>query len=181
MKTKNILSLLVVIVLSAGYARAQDAIDKYFKSYADNPDFTSIVVSSKMFELFSKFDSDDPNSAQLREAIKGLNGIRILAYDGNPETTPKIATDYRTAINKIGKEYETLMSVDDKEEKIRFFIRENGDKISELLMIVGSKDKLFLMSLTGDIDLDKIARLSKSMNINGMNYLKNLDDQDKTK
>jgi hypothetical protein len=79
----------------------------------------------------------------------------------------------------VGKEYELLMSVDEKDEKIRFFIMESGDVIKELLMIVGGNGNLFLMSISGDIDLAKMSSLSKTMNIGGMNYLENIDEKGK--
>lgn len=180
MKTKNFTALIVTFLMSVTILKAQDAIDKYFSQYADNPDFTSIVVSSKMFELFAKFDSNDPDSQQMREAIKGLKGIRILTYDQG-DTPNSQLTNYKTAIQKVGKEYETLMSVDDKDEKVRFYIREDGDLIKELFMIVGGNGNLFMMSLVGDIDLEKISSLSKSMNIGGMNYLQNLNKKDDSK
>ncbi len=180
MKTKNFFTLLFTLLVSVSVLRAQDAIDKYFSKYADNPDFTSIVVSSKMFELFAKFDANDPESQTMREAIKGLKGIRIIAYE-QEDAPNSVLTNYKTAIQKVGKEYEILMSVDDKDEKVRFYILEDGDLIKELFMIVGGNGNLFMMSLVGDIDLEKISSLSKSMNIGGMNYLQNLDKKDDSK
>lgn len=180
MKTKNFFAFLFALLISVSVLKAQDAIDKYFSKYADNPDFTSIVVSSKMFELFAKFDSNDPDSQKMREAIKGLKGIRILTYDQGDKPNDQL-TNYKSAIQKVGKEYETLMSVDDKDEKVRFFILEDGDLIKELFMIVGGNGNLFMMSLVGDIDLEKISNLSKSMNIGGMNYLQNLNEKKGTK
>lgn len=156
---------------------AQDAIDKYFEAYASDPDFTSIVISSKMFELFTEIDIDEPEGKQVKDAISGLKGIRILAYEKEGGTSK--AVDFKKAIAKIGSEYELLMSVDDKSDKVRFFIREEGEKITELFMVVGGSENLFLMSLVGDIDIEKMSELSKSMNVGGMNYLKNLDDPKK--
>lgn len=156
---------------------AQDAIDRYFESFASDPDFTSIVISSKMFELFTKIDVDEPEGKRVKDAISGLKGIRILAYESE-EGTSKTA-NFNSAIKKIGSDYELLMSVNDKSDKVRFFIREEGDTIAELFMVVGGDQNLFLMSLVGDIDLEKMSELSKSMDVGGMNYLKNLDDPKK--
>jgi len=66
--------------------------------------------------------------------------------------------------------------VDDREEKVRFFVREESGEIAELFMVVGGKGHLFLMSISGIIDLEKISKISKNMNIGGMNYLENLDE-----
>lgn len=180
MKINNIISVLIVMMLSVTIVHAQDAIDKYFEKYSDNPEFTSIVVSSKMFELFANVQVDAPENAEFKEAIKGLKGIKILAYDQS-EKPDVVLTDFKSAIKKVGSEYEILMSIDDKDEKVRFYILETGDTIKELFMVVGGKNNLFLMSLTGDIDLEKMSTLSKKMNIGGMNYLDNLDEKKKTK
>lgn len=180
MKTRNITSLLFALFLSVTVLHAQDAINKYFEKYADNPDFTSIVVSSKMFELFANVQVDSPENSDFKDAIKGLKGIKILSYaqSENPDIQ---LTDFKNAIKKVGPEYEVLMSIDDKDEKVRFYILESGDVIKELFMVVGGKGNLFLMSLVGDIDLEKMSSLSKKMNIGGMNYLENLDEKSKTK
>jgi hypothetical protein len=176
MKHTNKLVLVLMAVMYSGLVIAQDAIDKYFKQYADDPTFTSIVISSKMFELFAKMDVGDTESKEMKSAMSGLKGIRILSSD---ESTSEVKTDYIQAIKKVGKEYELLMSVDEKDEKIRFFIMESGDVIKELLMIVGGNGNLFLMSISGDIDLAKMSSLSKTMNIGGMNYLENIDEKGK--
>jgi hypothetical protein len=47
-------------------------------------------------------------------------------------------------------------------------------------MIAGGKGNLFLMSISGIIDLEKISKISKNMNIGGMDYLENLDEDKKT-
>lgn len=183
MKSKNILSTVFALFICISILQAQDAIDKYFYQYTDNPDFTSIVVSSKMFELFANIQSESAENTDdddFKEAIRGLKGIRILSYDRNDFPDAKIV-DYKSALKKVGPEYEVLMSIDDKDEKLRFYILENNEEIKELFMIVGGKGNLFLMSLVGDIDLARMSRLSKKMDIGGMNYLENLDEEHKTK
>lgn len=177
MKTKKISSFLVLyLFFGAALLKAQNAIDKYYSEYADDPEFTTVVISSKMFELFSKVDVDDPENKEIMKAMSDLNGIKILTFEAGDESMD--AVDYQNAIKQIGKEYEMLMSVDSEGEKVRFFILEDGDKIKELFMIVGGQGKLFLMSLVGDIDLEKISKLSKSMDVGGMNYLENLDESE---
>lgn len=180
MKIKNTLSTVLALVICISVLQAQDAIDKYFNQYTESPDFTSIVVSSKMFELFANIQTESADNADFKEAIKGLRGIRILSYDRNDFPDAKVI-DYKNALKKVGAEYEVLMSIDDKDEKLRFYILENNDEIKELFMIVGGKGNLFLMSLVGDIDLARMSRLSKKMNIGGMNYLDNLDENKKAK
>jgi hypothetical protein len=176
MKTKmKIPAILIITIFFASSAMAQDAIQRYFAEYADDPQFSSVVISSKMFQLFSSIDPQSAGGKEFADAISGIRGIRIVASE---EVTDGKAT-FTKVNKKIGAEYEILMSVDEKDEKVRFFIRDEGPVIKELLMLVGGDSKLFIMSISGDIDLKKISALSKSMNVGGMNYLENLNDSKK--
>ncbi|MGB6037089.1 MAG: DUF4252 domain-containing protein [Cryomorphaceae bacterium] len=170
------LILSVATVAMTFSVMAQDAIDRYFSKYADNPEFTSITISSKMFGLFSNIETDDPDNKEVLDAMKNLTGIRIITSEDSESDV-----DYQKAIKEVGKEYEMLMSVDEKDEKVRFFVREEAGHISELFMIAGGKGNLFLMSISGIIDLEKMSKISKNMNIGGMDYLENLDEDKKTK
>lgn len=172
MKTLNKKLILSVATVAMTFSvMAQDAIDRYFSKYADDPEFTTITISSKMFGLFSNIEADDPDNKEVLDAMKDLTGIRIVASDDSESNV-----DYQKAIKVIGKEYEMLMSVDEKDEKVRFFVREESGQIAELFMIVGGKGNLFLMSISGIIDLEKISKISKNMDIGGMNYLESLDE-----
>jgi len=172
MKTINRKLILSIAALGMTCSiMAQDAIDRYFSEYANDPDFTSITISSKMFGLFSNIETEDPDNKEVLDAMKDLTGIRIISTEDAESNV-----DYQKAIKEVGKEYEMLMSVDDREEKVRFFVREESGEIAELFMVVGGKGHLFLMSISGIIDLEKISKISKNMNIGGMNYLENLDE-----
>ncbi|MGB0425021.1 MAG: DUF4252 domain-containing protein, partial [Flavobacteriales bacterium] len=84
-------------------------------------------------------------------------------------------TQYKSAIKKIKGSYEVLMTVDDNDEDMTFFIKENNGIITELLMIVGGNDNFMIMSIVGDIDLNQIAKLSRTLDIEGMENLENLE------
>lgn len=177
MKTTQLKSILIFTftVMSISFAQAQDAISKYFSDYAANTDFTSITVSSKMFSLFSNIDTEDPQNKELLQAMSKLNGLKIITTEKLPK-----GFDLSKAIHRIPKGiFEELMSIDSPTEKVKFLIREQTGRVRELLMFVGSDSGLMIMSITGDIDLKEISKLSKSMNIGGMNYLENLDKDQK--
>ena len=71
--------------------------------------------------------------------------------------------------------FEDLMEVKEKgKTEFKFMIREVNGKIRELLMLSGKGNNFFLMSLIGDIDLKKISRLSKSIDVDGIENLDKL-------
>jgi hypothetical protein len=69
------------------------------------------------------------------------------------------------------------MQVRDQEENVRFLVKENGPKVKELLLLVGGSDSFVLMSFVGDIDLKKISQLGKSMDIEGLEHLEELEQK----
>jgi hypothetical protein len=159
-------SVLVCLLVAATGAFSQDdAIGKFFGKYIDDSRFTVVSVSPKMFRLLSKVKWDTI-PADLRQTVTGLRSLRILSTG----TTPR--QFYKEAISAIDmKEYEELITVRDKQDNVRFVIKESGGVVHELLMIAVDEDGFTLMSFTGDIDLDKLSRLSSSMDIKGLGEL----------
>ena len=43
-----------------------------------------------------------------------------------------------------------------------------------MIMVVDGKDEAVILSMTGNIDLNYVAKLGKSMNLDGMNYLEKM-------
>ena len=156
-----------------------DVVTKLFNDYYDDDNFTKISVSSKMFELFTNIEPGDENEEEILEAISKLKGLKVIASDSVPNSNKL----YADAVKKIsGNGYEELMEVKDAEEDMKFMIKEKEGIIEELVMVVGGNKNFFILSLYGEIDLKKISKLSKSMNVKGMEYLKQLDEsEDKEK
>lgn len=159
--------LLALLLLGTSAFAQDDAIGKFFGKYVDDPKFTVISVSPRMFRLLSKVNWDTIPS-DLKKTVTGLTSLRVLTTETTPEHY------FKEALTLIDhKEYEDLITVRNTKENIRFMVKGTGDKISELLMISEEDDGFTLMSFVGDIDLDKLSRLSADMGIKGMESLKN--------
>jgi len=156
-----------MLMLGVGAFAQDDAIGQFFGKYVDDPRFTVISVSPRMFRLLSKVNWDTIPS-DLKQTVTRLHSLRVLSTETTPEHF------FKEALTLIDhKQYEDLVTVRSNKDNVRFMIKENGDKISELLMIAADEDGFTLMSFVGDIDLDKLSRLSADMGIKGMESLKN--------
>jgi len=174
---KNLAIVLLTVCIGFSASAQNDVVTKLFNNYYDDENFTKISVSSKMFELFTNIEPGDENEEEIIAAISKLKGLKVIAADsiGNSKKL------YGDAVNKISKDgYDELMEVKDAQEDMKFMIKEKDGIINELVMVVGGNKSFFVMSLYGEIDLKKISKLSKSMNIKGMEYLKQLDDSEST-
>jgi len=153
---------------------AQDAIETYFEQYMENEDFTAVYVSAKMFSLVSKVDIDlnDPEAEIFLEMASDLKGIRVLT------TQIDAITRYKDAAKSINTtSYEMLMTVRDKQQNVKIWIKDDADgDIGELLLLVGSPEEFVLVSILGKIDLEKISQLAKQLDIDGVEHLEKIEN-----
>jgi hypothetical protein len=166
-----------ILMVTLNEIYAQDAISKFFTKYNDDQSFTQVNVSGKMFSLFTNMEADTPEDKEVLEAISKLKGLRILMKDNTSDARAL----YKEAFALIpAKEFEELMSVRDKEKDMKFYIKENGGKISELVMIMGGVDDFMVLSLVGDIDLKQVSRIGKKMDVKGLENLQNINKKNNT-
>src|SRR6056297_141180 len=147
-------------------------VDKLFEKYSGKEGFTSVYITSYMFSMFSEMETEDPEFDQL---VKNLTGIKILATD---ETYAGNANFYTEIIDKLPlSEYKELMVVKEKDQDVKFLVNEKDGKIIELLLIAGGKNENALISIQGNIDLKNISKLSKSMQIEGLEHLEEIEEK----
>ncbi len=169
---KQLVGILLFMSVSMMVNAQADAISKYFDKYMDDESFTVVYISPKMFSMIGKLGGDDIEP-EIKEVISDLKGLRILV---NEDTLTGMKY-YKEAIRTIDtKGYEELMTVRDKETRVRFMVKESQDIIQELLLLVGETNQFVMLSFVGNIDLDKISKLS-DMNVGGMEHLDKIKKQ----
>ena len=166
---KYIVILLIMVVPLAGFSQS------LFDKYEDLDDVTSVVVNKSMFNLLAKIDVevDDPEAQDFVDIATSLKSLKVFTTDNS-----SIGADMKASVNGYLKKSSLteLMRIKDKDANVKFYIKEgkDDDHVSELLMFVtGLKDveadgrnfETVLLSLTGDIDLNKINSLTKKMNL----------------
>jgi hypothetical protein len=129
-----------------------------------------------MFSNLEGIEDDDLEDVQ--DVFGKLTGIKILAVD-DPEALGKGVNFFDEIMKDLPRgRYEELMVVKDSESDVVFLAREEDGVIIELLLIVGGEgDENVLISITGEIDLSTIAKLSETLDIEGMEKLENLEEK----
>lgn len=174
---KNLINLVILAVLTAFAAplSAQgDAIQKYFDKYMSDERFDMVYISPKMFEMVSKIDLEsDRVDPEVMDIIRDLKGLRILSYEG-----PEANNYYKEAQQKINVgEYEELLVARDGDEHVHIRVKDSGDIVNELLLLVGGSNEFVLLSFTGNIDLKKVGKLGKVLDIKHIEELERIDKQ----
>lgn len=169
---KKILVILVVALLPfAGFSQS------IFDKYEDLDKVSAVVVNESMFKLLSKIEVniEEPEARDFMEIAKSVKNLKVFITEDKG-----ISADMKSSVDKYLKTTSLveLMRVKDKDANVKFYIKsgKDDDHVSELLMFVtginnsnmemnGRKVETVLLSLTGDIDLNKINSLTKKMNL----------------
>ena len=174
MKTMKIYFGLLLVAANMGMVNAQSLFD----NYAEKDEVTSVVISEKMFRLFANMQLvvDDQEAQDFIDIAKNVKGLRVLT------------TSDETIANKLKKDafayakerkFIELLVIKDKGSSVYFYVEEGRGEgqIKELLMLVselseikeisvnGRKFETVLLSLTGDLDMEKIGALANKMNL----------------
>ena len=122
-------------------------------------------LEHNLIGLITNMDVQNKEDQEIVDAISKLKGLKVLGK----ENTSDAKALYKEAYGLVSSNsYEELMSVRDDDHDMKFFIRESGGKINELLMVMGGKDDFMLLSLFGEIDLKQISRIGRKMNVDGL-------------
>lgn len=171
------LAILIAIVMSPLLASAQGTFDMY----EDENDVTSVVVTKNMFKLLSKIDidSDDPEVKEYMEMVDNLDNIKIFITE-NKTVGAKMKKDVQSYVSRSSS-LEELMRVKDDGKNIKFYSKAGSTEnhVSELLMFLDGemdgKEGTVIMSITGNIDLRQVSKLTKDLNVPGSDELKNIN------
>ena len=166
------LKILMVMLLAIVVVKAQSPADELFDKYAGKEGFTTVFISKYMFDLFSNIESTDPEAKEMNEVISKLTGIKILSLE-KPDESINFLKEMKKKISTDG--YKELMVIKEKDQDVQFLMRESGDKIAELLLVVSGGGENVLISIQGEIDMKNISKLAKAMDIEGMDKLENID------
>ena len=166
--------LIFIAVLFCMSVRAQtNPIDELFDKYSDKEGFTSVYISGKMFGMLSQLQENEDGKENMMPKIKS---IRILTVDSLNRNKVNFYSELSKKLDFSA--YEELMVVREQKEVTKFLVRQNGNIISELLLITGGEGSNSLISIKGDIDLKQLSELSKTT---GIEELEQLDKAEKKK
>ncbi|MGB6151336.1 MAG: DUF4252 domain-containing protein [Pricia sp.] len=170
---KNI-HLIFTLVLLPIFGFSQSVFDKY--DAMDN--VGSVTVNQSMIRLagnIAAFDESDQESQDFADIAQSLEGIKVFITED-----ADISQDMAVTVKEYLKSstLEELMQVKDKDATVKFYVKEGSDEdhVSELLLFVsdinnshiGIKNRKFesvLVSMTGNIDLNKIGALTSKMGL----------------
>lgn len=187
LKTKTMKNKLIVLVMAIMLVPLTGMAQKnIFEKYSDDADVTYVSIKPKMFQMIAKMgiNVEDAEAKAYMDMVKSITSFKTIVTDNKT-----ISSDISKWVKSRSGGLEELMEVKDDGTEVKFYVKEgkDADHVKELLIYVNGIDKMMddkieisgkerkietvVVSLTGDIDLNEISKLTDKMNIPGGSHL----------
>ena len=187
LKARTMKNKLIVLVMAIMLVPLTGMAQKnIFEKYSDDADVTYVSIKPKMFQMIAKMgiNVEDAEAKAYMDMVKSITSFKTIVTDNKV-----ISADISKWVKSRSGGLEELMEVKDDGTEVKFYVKEgkDADHVKELLIYVNGIDKVMdekieingkerkietvVVSLTGDIDLNEISKLTDKMNIPGGSHL----------
>ena len=177
--------ILILLIITSFWLSGQSI----FERYANNDDVTLVSISPNMFKMLGQMSLslDDPEAQEYLEMVTSIKNFKVLV-----SSDQGISNEMLNWVNQqvLKQDLDELVSIKDQVTDITFYVKEGEkeDYVEQLLMYVNEKVdsdieksnfnikdseiKAIVMLLEGNINLNKISKLTDQMNLPGGDLLK---------
>src|SRR5690606_11147707 len=179
------LVILLAIIIAPVMSFGQSIFDKY----EDMDGVTSVIINQKMFSMLASIgiEADNPEDQAFMDMAKKVTGLKVFTT-GNEKTASELNSTVKGYL--ASTKLEELMRIKDGNQTVNFYVKEGKDEnhVKELLMVINGLKEMtkgeditingkkrdfetVVLSLTGDIDLRQISKMTEKMNVPGGDQL----------
>ena len=156
MKTKYL--FLMLCLLSSGILYAQSsAFSRLFEKYENEEDVTIVNISKAMFNLIPGNIKTGGN-VDIKNIVPKIESLRIITSEKSA-LKEKMFADFKAIVEK-DKSFEELMRIKSGKANITFNIKQKGEIINELIMLVNEEDNFVAIQILGNFLLDDIKKIA---------------------
>lgn len=187
------LAIVLAIIIAPMMSFGQSIFDKY----EDVEGVSSFVMTQKMFNMLASINVnlEDPEDQAFMDMAKKITGLKVYTT-GSEKTSADMNATVKSYLGS--SKLEELMRMKDGEQTVNFYVKEGKDEnhVKELLMVINGLKEMtkgedikingkkrefetVLLSLTGDIDLRQISKMTEKMNVPGGDQLNKAGKKDK--
>ena len=167
------LVILFTAILMSGVSLAQDVKDIYNRHLGEG-NYTKVVIGKGLFQWAASMADEKDKEAQ---ALKDLTGIEIYSAEDyqQKEKLPALMAEVWKLFDN--GDYLEFMRVEEKNERVVFYFKKANNQITDMVLV--AEEDATVIKISGIIDPNTISGISKSMNIQGMEKLEEIDKQQK--
>jgi hypothetical protein len=145
---------------------AQDVITSFLDKHVNDDSLKIVSIGKQMIE---RMDTLTANNAELKEALKGLETIRIISSKDKD-----LDNEYYNSAKELlseSKGLEEFFLLDEENMKLTVMVRKSKGAVKELILLSNQKEEFSLISVTGRINLDVLLKYSDRLDINVLKEL----------
>lgn len=169
---------LIICGLISFQLSAQNAVEKYFSNHLKNEKATVVQVSGKLFQYAAaivpenmEIDEEFPiNDA--KDFLQNITSFTLIKID----SLNNIQSEYKRGISSLGSDYEELVRVRDRENKVSILIDDTNDVIHEIVVLVTTDNEFVVAALTGEMRLDQIQDIVSKIDSENMQSIMSTAD-----
>lgn len=124
---------------------SQNGIQNFYRKYMTNEKMTNVNLSGWVLQMAAEYADEGKEKEMLQKITK----LRVMIMeDGNLVSK----TDYSDLIKDIRKDdFEPFMNIKEGGDKIDLYLRDDGETITNVLVLVNGDDEFVLLSLEGNL------------------------------
>lgn len=154
---RKLFILLIAIAFLFSGCETNPGVSKAFAKYSHKEGVTSITVPGWLISIGASLGDLEPEERDLLDCI---DKVKVLSIE-NPDLNARINLheEFYAEINK-NNDYEELLTVNDKDEKVTIFGRMDKEVIKEMVVLVGGDDNV-MVYLRGEVRPEMVGNVIK--------------------
>lgn len=142
---------------------------KLMSKYHEQNCVTVTQLDKSLYSLYQK-NNLPPEAEEMLKKLDEVNLLNLNLPACSPEMSSELTVQFRKILDNTDK-YKLIKSQRDDFGKQLIYTRSKNGKVSDLVVWNQNPERLDIIELKGDIELDKIALLSRALNLKGLNSL----------
>ena len=166
---KKVLLLLLVSMPMFVFSQ-NNTIEKIYSKYKGYEKTTTLSFGGGLIKLAASFEEEED-----LEILEKISQVRLMVVDENLVTP----NDYKVISKDLKKDaFEDLMQINAEGTKVDILVREQGSRISDIILLVNDDGEFIMISIEGDFEYSDLNDIN--LNFDGGNYLKKLPENRKS-
>ena len=157
---KKIFIAIAILAIPFLASSQQESIEKFYNKYVDNEKISDISLNGWILSMASKMSEEEGT-----EILQKITEEKDIVSKADVK---KLMRDVRK------NDFEDLMTVRDEGTRVNFMIREEGENITNVLVIIHGDGEFILLSLEGNLNMEDLKQLE--FDVEGGDIFKKLSD-----
>lgn len=185
---KKLAFIIILFFLSTNIFGQSEKISQIFNQYQDTQGVTTIKIAKPMFSMLNKLNIADSELDRIKPLLSKIQGLNIMILEKptfpknllneNKENLERYENQKKAIFSTVSNlKYEELMTINNKENKIKFLASDVKNGIlDDLLLNISTDTNTILMVLDGKISMDDVSQLiEESKSVTALNPISSVN------